>query len=83
MTADNFVVETNIRVYYITYGYDVEINSGGQTASSYTSACGKTYDASTGSLTISNGSAFVNFKGYSIEGAYANASVTGIWLIIT
>lgn len=43
----------------------------------------KTYDASTGSLTISNGSAMVNFKESNIAGARANASVTGIWLIIT
>lgn len=83
LTADNFVVETNIRAYYITYGYDVEINSGGATASSRVSPCKKTYDASTGSLTISENNASVNFEGYTLGAAVANPSVTGIWLIIT
>lgn len=83
LIADNFIVETNTAVGWTTYGNAITINSGGVMLSGYVSSAKKSYDPSTGMLTVSTTTASLAFPNASPCQCLARHTVSAVWLVIS
>ncbi len=82
LTVDNFIVETAAAAGWTTYGQKITINSGGVTLSGYVPSAGKSYNPSTGMLTISATTASLVFPNASPCQCVARHTVSAVWLVI-